>query len=70
MPYHGIDWDGPHPATEDVEVPAIPQPLEEDNMEELLHTVCPTEPSNDYGIDVYSRTFNCIHTNNIYFYAC
>ena len=43
--HHGIDWDGPLPDTEDVGVPAIPVPLEHEDVEELLHTVCPTEPS-------------------------
>ena len=34
--YHGIDWDGPLPDAEDVgsvEVPAIPVPLENEDME-------------------------------------
>ena len=59
MPYYGIDWDGPLPDAEEagsVEVPRIPNPLGREDMEELEYTICPTAFSEDYGIDVYSRT--------------
>ena len=54
--YHGIDWDGPLPDSnevESVEVPAISNPFEDDDMQELQQTLCPTAPSNDYGLDLY-----------------
>ena len=63
MAYHGIDWDGPLPDVEDtehIEVPAIPVPLENNDMQELIRTVCPTAPSNDYGIDIYNHTLQFV----------
>ena len=61
--YHGIDWDGPLPDSEDqgsVEVPAIPVPLEDEDLQELLHTVCPTAPSNDYGLNLYNHALQFV----------
>ena len=61
--YHGIDWDGPLPDSEDhesVEVPAIPVPLEDEDLRELLHTVCPTAPSDDYGLNLYNHALQFV----------
>ena len=59
MAYYGIDWDGPLPDVEEagsVEVPCIPNPLGREDMQELKYTICPTTHSDNYGIDLYSRT--------------
>ena len=61
--YHDIDWDGPLPDGEDqesVEVPAIPVPLEDDDLREFLHTVCLTAPSDDYGHNLYNHALQFV----------
>ena len=66
--YHGIDWDGPLPDEDEleaVEVPAIPVPLEDEDLEELFHAVCPTAPSDTYGLDIYNQTFQFVQ-NKLY----
>lgn len=63
--FHGIDWDGPLPDGDDlelVEVPTIPVPLKEDDLWELHHTVCSTAPSNEYGLDLHNRCLQFVQS--------
>ena len=58
MRFHGIDWDGPFSDNDDldlVQVPAIPVPLGDEDLCELQQTVCPTAPSDDYGLDIFTH---------------
>ena len=52
---YGIDWNGPVPIeceTDEV-VPETFSPLNHLQEQELLHTLSPFAPSNNYGIDLY-----------------
>ena len=63
--FHGIDWDGPLPdgdELESVQVPAIPVPLGDEDLEELQRTVCPTALSDDYGLDIYTHCLQFVRS--------
>jgi hypothetical protein len=60
---YGVDWNGPLPVEyEDNEV-VVPEtfcPLNHHQEQELLRTVSPSAPSNNYGIDVYLATLSFV----------
>lgn len=61
----GVDWNGPLPSDSDdtgdaVEVPETFCPLSAADQHELLHTISPSAPSNNYGIDLYLATLSFV----------
>ena len=53
---YGIDWNGPLPDEEEVEivdVPGIWKPLLEHDNNELSRTIPPLQDSESFGTDVY-----------------
>lgn len=65
MRYFGVDWDGPLSDEDElqrVEVPSIPVPLEDGDLEELKQTVCPTLPSDDHGLGLYHQALQFVQS--------
>ena len=57
----GVDWNGPLLSDSDdtgdvVEVPETFCPLGAADQQELIRTISPSAPSNNYGIDLYLAT--------------
>lgn len=68
---YGIDWNGPVPIEcegDEVVVPETFCPLNHHQEQELLRTVSPSAPSNNYGTDLYLATLSLVQQmlcNNI-----
>jgi hypothetical protein len=65
---YGIDWDGPVPAEDDMDVDAVqvPEttcPLSQEHLDELVATIDPLRESNSYGIDIYLETMEFVNTH-------
>lgn len=61
----GVEWNGPLPSDSDdtgnaVEVPEPFCPLGTADQQELLGTISPSTPSNNYGIDLYLATLSFV----------
>ena len=65
---YGIDWDGPLPQGEEmdvdsVEVPETACPLSQEHFNELVATINPLRESNTYGIDIYLETLEFVNAH-------
>ena len=47
---------------ESVQVPTIPVPLGDDDLQELQQTVSPTAPSDEYGLDIYTHCLQFVRS--------
>ena len=59
----GIDWNGPLPTDEDVEIVQVVltrNPLDEIDYTELQQTIDPCQFSPNYGVDLYLATLNFV----------
>lgn len=64
---YGIDWDGPSPQEEwdgpldGVDVPSIPCPLQEVDLQRLKISINPLAESDCYGSDIYLRVLSFVN---------
>jgi len=62
---YGIDWDGPLPDEADcdeaVDVPQLPRVLDPNQLQVLINSIDPLQPSEVYGIDLYVETKRIVH---------
>jgi len=67
----GIDWNGPlSPAlTSEVQVFPPVVPLSSVTYDELCRTILPTEGSENFGIDIYTRTVHFLFDHMIKYYT-
>ena len=58
LQHYGIDWDGPSAVDNDhtVEVPAVPCPLQRQELDVLQSSINPLDECDDLGVSMYAAT--------------